>query len=118
MSYDIALVDSTTGQCLELDKPHHMKGGTYILGGTNQAKLNVTYNYSNTFRRTIGANGIRTIYGMTGEESISILKSAISQLSDDFDDDYWKATEGNVKQALFQLLALAHLRPEGVWSGD
>ena len=63
-------------------------------------------------------SGIRTIYGMTGAESIPVLKAAIAQLGDDVDDDYWKPTEGNAKRALTQLLALATMRPEGIWHGD
>jgi hypothetical protein len=55
---------------------------------------------------------------MTGAESVVLLKSAIAQLGDDVADDYWEPTEGNAKRALTQLLALAQLRPDGVWDGD
>ena len=55
---------------------------------------------------------------MTGAESVPVLEGAISKLGDDTDEDYWKPTEGNVKQALEQLLALARMRPDGVWAGD
>ena len=51
MSYDIELIDPVTGNTLELDAPHHMRGGTYALGGTTRAHLNVTYNYSPQFCR-------------------------------------------------------------------
>jgi hypothetical protein len=96
-----------------------MKGGTYALGGCPTAELNVTYNYSRHYYRVFGNDsGIRTIYGMTGAESIPVLKAAIAQLGDDVDDDYWKPTEGNAKRALTQLLALATMRPEGIWHGD
>lgn len=118
MSYDIELQDPVTKETLQLDAPHPMRGGTYCLGGTTDAHLNVTYNYSKHYYRIIGEKGIRTIYGMTGAESVPILEQAISQLSDETDDDYWKPTEGNAKQALMQLLALAKTRPDGVWSGD
>jgi hypothetical protein len=47
-----------------------------------------------------------------------VLKAAMEQLGDDVDPDYWKATEGNAKRALAQLLAFAQLRPDGVWDGD
>ena len=39
-------------------------------------------------------------------------------LGDDVDDDYWKPTEGNAKRALYGLLAMAQMRPDGVWGGD
>lgn len=118
MSYDIELVDPVTKQVLELDSPHHMRGGTYVLGGNSRAELNITYNYCSHYRKTIGLNGIRTIYGMTGAQSIPVLKDAANKLGDDVNEDYWKATEGNAKQALLQLVALAEMRPDGVWAGD
>ena len=136
MSYDISLTDPVTGETLQLDVPHHMRGGTYAVGGTTEAHLNVTWNYAKHYYRvftpaplrpgvdphhaneggTVG--GIRAIYGLTGAESIPVLKSAIDQLGDDVHPDYWDPTEGNAKRALTQLLALAQMRPDGVWNGD
>lgn len=137
MSYDIYLVDPVTREVLHLDDPHQMKGGTYALGGTTEAHLNVTYNYSRHFSKVFDelpelrekapdwerkaggpVRGIRTIYGLTGAESLPILDKAIAALGDDVDPDYWKATEGNAKRALLQLRALATMRPDGLWSGD
>lgn len=135
MSYDIELVDPVTRQTLKLDAPHQMRGGTYALGGTTEASLNVTYNYAGIFRRVFSGEpanapdmmaemfdksgaGIRSIYGKTGAESLPILDRAIAMLGNDVDDDYWKPTEGNAKRALVQLRALAAMRPDGVWTGD
>lgn len=140
MSYDIDLIHPVTRKTLQLDKPHQMKGGTYALGGTTDASLNITYNYSSHYYRVFpmrevresdldyvkeqaakndsNVGGIRSIYGLTGAESIPVLDAAIAQLGDDVDPDYWKATEGNAKAALTQLKALAQLRPDGIWSGD
>ena len=81
MSYDISLTDPVTGETLQLDAPHHMRGGTYAVGGTTEAHLNVTWNYATHYYRvftpaplrpgvdpyhakdggTVG--GIRSIYG-------------------------------------------------------
>ena len=139
MSYDIYLKDPLTGDTLELDAPHHMRGGTYALGGTTEAHLNVTYNYASHFflvfepldkpRATAPdwmhkrgddsqVRGVRTIYGLTGAESLPVLDRAIAALGDDVDADYWKATDGNAKRALVQLRALAAMRPDGLWAGD
>ncbi len=116
MSHDFSLNDPVTKQCIELDFVHQITGGTYAVGGTKQAELNITYNYGVHFRRVIDEDkGIRAIVGMTGAESIPILKSAIEKLGDDADPDYWKPTEGNAKRALHGLLAFAQLRPDGVW---
>lgn len=118
MSYDIYLNDPVTGSPIKLDAPHQMRGGTYTVGDTTTAWLNVTYNYAKHYRRVMGEKGIRTIYGMTGAESIPVLKAAIDGLGDDVDPDYWESTEGNAKRALCNLLALAQMRPDGVWDGD
>ena len=118
MSYDIRLKEPIGGETCTLTVPHHMRGGTYALGGTPKAEINVTYNYVEHFHRVLGEEGIRSIYGMTGAESIPVLEAAAAKLSDDIDPDYWKATEGNAKKAILQLLALARMRPDGVWDGD
>lgn len=118
MSYDIYLNDPVTKEVTEVDTSHFMAGGTYALGGTKELWLNVTYNYSAHFYNTMGEKGIRTIYGMSGAESIPILENAINQLGDDVAPDYWEPTEGNAKRALLQLLAMAKIRPDGIWDGD
>jgi hypothetical protein len=118
MSYDISLNDPVTGETIELDDSHQMKGGTYAIGGTPEASLNVTYNYSKYYYKTYQENGIRTIYRMSGAESIPILQKMADNLGDDVSDNYWEPTEGNAKRPLMQLLAFAKMRPDGVWSGD
>ena len=117
MSYDISLHDPVTREVIELDSPHLMTGGTYRMGGTAEAWLNVTYNYAPIFFRVLDG-GIRSIYGMTGAESLPALEAAAASLADDASDDYWEATEGNAKRALLQLAAMARLRPDGIWDGD
>jgi len=118
MSYDIELKDPVSSQTLELESPHFMRGGTYAVGGTRLMELNVTYNYASHFVKVLGEQGIRTIYGLSGAASIPLLKAAIAELGNDTGSDYWQPTEGNAKKALLQLLALAEMRPDGIWAGD
>jgi len=118
MSYDIELTDPVSKDVLRLEFNHRMHGGTYAMGGSNELQLNVTYNYSKHFYRVMGENGIRTLYGMSGADSLPILEQAIANLGDDVSEDYWEPTEGNAKRALVQLLTMARLRPDGVWRGD
>lgn len=123
MSYDIYLADPITGDTLELDAPHSMRGGTYQAGGSKHAWLNITYNYAQHFSRVFeprgtAPGGIRSIYGMTGADSIPILEAAAAKLGNNVSEDYWEATEGNARRALLQLAALAKMRPDGVWQGD
>ena len=52
------------------------------------------------------------------EQLFALSCMSIDALTDEVDSDYWKATEGNVKKSLYQLLSMAHMRPDGVWDGD
>ncbi len=118
MGYCVELLEPTTKERIQFDFVHQIRGGTYAIGGSDEAYMSVTYNYGGILRKVIGEKGIRTIYGMSGAESIPVLEYAISKLDNDVDEDYWKATEGNTKKALQGLLAFAKLRPDGIWDGD
>lgn len=115
MSYDCNLVDPVTKEVLKTSSKHEIIGGTYCVGGTTDLWLNVTFDYAEHFRRVMPPDGIRGLEGMIGAESIPILEKGIAQLGDETDPDYWEPTEGNAKKALYGLLALARLRPDGVW---
>ena len=108
MSYDIELCDPVTKDVLHCEFPHQMRGGTYCASGTTEMWLNVTYNYGKFYCRpdVFGEDGIRTIYGKTGAESMPILKRAIEALGDDVSKDYWEATEGNAKNLCCSYLLL------------
>jgi hypothetical protein len=118
MSYDLRLCDPNSGATLELEQPHSYRGGTYAAGGAIECWLSVTCNYVHIFRRVLGDDGIKALYGLTGGESIPVLEQAISHLHGGPDENYWRATDGNARRALEDLLALARLRPEGVWAGE
>ena len=139
MSYDIYLADPVTRAPIELEEAHYMRGGTYPLSGTTEAWLNITYNYTGWYYRpgvfgeTADNKGIRTIYGLSGAESIRVLKKAVEALeglTDDISDEerrkceeqgctgYWMPTRANAIRPLYQLLALAQMRPDGIWEGD
>ena len=106
MSYDIDLKDPVTGKTIEFDKPHNMRGGTYQVGGTSEAWLNITYNYSGYYydatdgdERFFGKTnddyddekprnlGIRGIYGKTGAQSIPMLNAMISRIEEKYKKD-------------------------------
>lgn len=135
MSYDIRLCDPITKEPLETEAPHMMQGGTHAVGGTTEMWLNVTYNYARWYYKdyAFGENGIRSIYGLTGAESIPVLKKAIAGLQASDEDlseeeirdlvehevsGYWLPTRENAIRPLHQLLAMAQMRPDGVWDGD
>lgn len=118
MSHDITLNDPITERTIHFDQPHMMQGGTFAIGDITEAWINVTYNYAPIFCRVLGEKGICSIYGKTGAETIPILKEAAEQLGNDKSEDYWEATEGNAKAVLLQMLAMAQMRPDGIWEGD
>ena len=136
MSYDIRLLDPVTKETIQFENPHFMRGGTYAMYGTTEAWLNITYNYSRWYYKAevFGRpSGICTIYGLTGAESIPVLRKAIAgleSLNEDLSDKerreclvhdvsgYWLPTRENAIKPLYQLLAMAQMRPDGVWSGD
>lgn len=115
MSYNCKLVDPVTKETLEASSKHEITGGNYCIGGTSEMWLNVTYNYCGHFRRVMPPEGLRGLDGMTAADSIPVLEQGIALLGNDVDDNYWEPTEGNAKKALYGLLALAKLRPDGVW---
>ena len=126
MSYDINLLDPIAKKVIEINDAHFLRGGTYKMGGSKELTLNITYNYSEILHHVIQPKqtpseyetGIRSLYGMTAIEVIPILETAISPLKDNVDEDYWKATEGNVKRALNNLLTMCKMRPDAIIDGD
>ncbi len=68
--------------------------------------------------------GIRGIYGKTGAESIPMLKDMAERIQSKVatesivSNDYWTASAANAVKPIYQLLAFAELRPDGVWMGD
>lgn len=108
MSWDLYLVDAKSQETLQLPEKHHITGGTYAVGGIRDAWLNVTYNYGVHFN-------FGGLDGMTGAESVPTMEPAAARLDTDVDPDYWKPTEGNVRRALENCIALATACPQGVW---
>ena len=194
MSYDIELKDPITKETIEFDEPHQMKGGTYQIGGTHEAWLNITWNYSEYYYEATENDprffgklpdddendeprnlGIRGIYGKTGAESLKMLADMIYRIdckykkdgewisterdevryidkstgkeisnaevlhrllhvddaentyiqeeykkvvSEGYNNDYWTPTAENAIRPLLQLVAMAQMRPDGIWKGD
>jgi hypothetical protein len=109
MSYWIYLLDANEQTC-ELSMPH-TEGGTYQVGGTTLAELNVTYNYCDKFN-------FKGLHQRVAQDTIPELKEAVQRLAEgpDDSDDYWKETDGNVMRACGCLLSFAEQHPEGVWN--
>ena len=105
MSYDIEAID-TNGNVIMFEEKHNYTGGTYAVGGTEKAWLNITYNYAEVIDRFV-QEGINGLDGNSVRICVGDLTSAVVALNDDVAEDYWEPTEGNVKAALKNLLHLA-----------
>jgi len=116
MSYDVYFIDPKTKEVAECH--HDIRGGTFAVGGSTEAHLNITYNYSGIFTKVFGDGGIRNLYDKKSDEVIIMLTHAIMLLEADETEDYWEATEGNARRALLNLRMLAVLNPDCVLTGD
>ena len=121
MSYWVRLLD-TSGQTCHVSK--HSEGGTYVLGGTSEAELNITYNYSNQFAKVgldfhehapLGRHGKIAVHGKRAGDLIPLLADAVKSLGTERHPDYWKSTPGNAGFALSILLDWARQHPDGVF---
>lgn len=120
MGYSVKLVDRITNETLQADSPHQMRGGIYLVCGTQYLWLSITYNYAQFFIKddVLGKDGLMRINGLSGADSIPILEEATRSLKNNVSSNYWDETEGNAKRALIQLLAMAKIRPDGIWKVD
>lgn len=115
MSYDVSLM--RFGQVVEVE--HFTEGGTYPLGGTNEAHINITYNYSFFFHHFLDKDhGLRWLYGKEAQATIERLEEAVKILGTRQYPDYWADTPGNAGYALSILLKWAKQHPDAIWEGD
>ena len=106
MTYWISLHDENNEI---LPVPRFVEGGTYAIGGSEEADLNVTYNYANSF-------DFRGLQGRTGAETESELSEVVARLGDNPDPDYWADTPGNAGHACVILWRWTQLHPQGRWN--
>lgn len=112
MSYDVHIVDRISGEQLHFDGTHDYKGGTYAVGGTTKAWINVTYNYGKLYAEIWG-HGLYGFDDMNVVDVIPKLMEGIVILGTTKSEDYWEATKGNAGAALAGIVAIACHFPEG-----
>ena len=94
----------------------HCEGGTYAVGGTDEATLNITWNYSKYYYALIDKEqGLRWLAGKRAKHVISRLEFAVDILGTVQDRDYWAVTPGNAGFALSILLSWARQHPRAVF---
>jgi len=114
MSFDVELVHAET-EAIAILPVSHDDGGTIVKGGSNEAYLNITYNYSQLFKIALHPEGLRHLNRKTARDVILPLSIAVEKLGIDTDPDYWKATPGNAGHALNILLRWARWFPDHVF---
>ncbi|GAH37846.1 unnamed protein product [marine sediment metagenome] len=88
-------------------------GGTYPIGGTDEAELNITYNYSEFYYRYLDKeNGLKWLHQRKAKDCIERLENAVGVLGTKQYEDYWSSTKGNAGYALNILLSWARKYPE------
>ena len=110
MSYWVSLYNET-GQIVEVEP--FEEGGTYVLGGSDEAELNITYNYTKCYA-PFGFH-LTDLDNKMASETIPKLEELVEKLGTEQDDDYWKPTNGNAGFALSILLKWAKQYPEARW---
>lgn len=116
MGYDLSLVDQD-GNVVQVSR--HEEGGTYLIGGTTDASISITYNYATFFRNALDEElGIRYLYDRPAGECIERLESAIDVLGTEQDEDYWAKTQGNAGHILKILALWAEQHPNAEYIGD
>jgi hypothetical protein len=106
MSWWISLQDEQ-GEVVSVEP--FTEGGTYALGGSTEAELNVTYNYGKHFAFRDELDGKKA------SEVTALMETKIAELGTEQSADYWEASPGNVGHALATLLSWARRYPEAVF---
>jgi len=111
MSYWVYL-----GKTTPVKVSQHVEGGTYALGGTDRAELNITYNYSKHFYSWLDTkDGLRWLDNKTAKQTIKQLEIAVHNLGTKRTLNYWDNTPGNAGYALSILLFWARKHPRAKW---
>lgn len=111
MSYWVYLEDDNGPVTVE----RFEEGGTYVLGGADQAELNVTYNYHKIYSYEAIHWSIRDLHEKRAYETIPELMRIAGLLPNQPNRDYWAPTIGNAGAVVHRLLAWAKQHPDATW---
>jgi hypothetical protein len=99
-----------------VDVERQSEGGTYVIGGSTDAELNITYNYSKHYYRTLDEKeGLDWLSEKFARDCVGRLEKAIKELGTERSTDYWSPTPGNAGYALSILLDWANQHPNAVF---
>lgn len=112
MSYDIYIYNPKTKKIISSDYAGYVDSNDY----DKLLYLNITYNYTSVLSKAFNSKkGIYLLNNKKVSDTINIIEVAINRLKNEINNDYWSATEGNVKFALLELYQMSLLGQNGVW---
>lgn len=113
MSYWVSLQDAE--DCVSVD--NFTDGGTYTVGGSGEADLNITYNYGKRYKEVIPnyCGLVDLLHLKKASDVTQTLEDAVHILGTEQSDDYWQPTAGNAGYALHILLQWAKQYPDAVF---
>jgi len=94
----------------------HREGSNIAIGGSTDASMLVTYNYSKIYAEKLKLSVPDFLKDKTANDTIPFLRESIAILgTDKRTDNYWEASPGNARHILVVLLDWATQHPTGVW---
>lgn len=121
MGWSIYLVEPVTRKAIKSPLKHqimHQIYGSNYFGGTDGLWVNITYDYSMIYREKTNGLFLDYLDNKFAYETFDFLENLIKSFGNNASDNYCKTTEEYAKKALYQLLAFARMRPDGIWEVD
>lgn len=121
MGVDITLYYANEG---DISVPSHVEGSNVVIGGSTEASMSITYNYSKLWGLALRANGHKwqgMLQFLTVEKAGQLsnrLAIIIDELGLRQNDNYWLDTPGNAGHIASVLLKWCELHPQArveVW---
>lgn len=91
----------------------HQEGSTFAIGGLNEARISVTYNYAEIY--SLVDFSMHSLDGKRASDTIDFIDDCVKKLGTKTYRDYWAPTPGNAGKALNILLKWAKENPDAYW---
>ena len=113
MGWDIRL-ENPDGTRPQVDR--HQAGSTIMIGGSTEAWMNLTYNYSPYYYTYFPEDkGLKWLNDKPAGATIEMMQTVLDKLGDAPSDNYWESSAGNAGHALGILISWARQHPTAVW---
>lgn len=117
MGFSIALVDKDTRDPVQV-RPFSA-GSVYAIGGSDEADISITYNYSKLYARVPSWDG-KTLRNLVRDQRagdiLPKLREGLAHLGSEKSADYWEPTPGNAGAILKILVGWAEDNPDAIFT--